>query len=87
MPYICYFRRVLILLEVQVLAKGSDVEEKIGNPQPFKAGQSGQAPQVNGGAQPNPPPQNAAPAANSAAPVRRPPPSNPYNKGMLPYIH
>lgn len=75
-------RRVLILLEVEVLAKGSDVGEKIGNPQPYKAGQSGGgAPQVNGGAQHNPPPQNAAPPAASTAPVRRPPPSNPYNKG------
>ena len=71
----------MILLEVQVLAKGGDVGEKIGNPQPFKPGQSGgAAPQVNGAS--HPPAANSAPAPTSNAPVRRPPPQNPYNKGI-----
>ena len=78
---------MLILLEVQVLAKGSEVGEKIGNPQPYKPGQSGvAAPQVNGGGQHNAPPQqnSAPPPAASSAAVKRPPPSNPYNKGKQP---
>ena len=55
--------------------------EKIGNPQPFKPGQSGgAAPQVNGGS--HPPAASSAPAPASNAPVRRPPPQNPYNKGI-----
>ena len=76
---------MLILLEVQVLAKGSEIEGKIGNPQPFKPGQpSGAPPQTNGSAASNPPPaQNTAPASSNGGPLRRPPPSNPYNKGKL----
>ena len=31
----------MILLEVEVLAKGGDVGERLGNPQPFKPGQPG----------------------------------------------
>ena len=82
------FRRVLILLEVQVLAKGSEIEGKIGNPQPFKPGQPSSAPpQTNGSAASNPPPaQNTAPASSNGGPLRRPPPSNPYNKGKLHFV-
>ena len=35
----------MILLEVEVIAKGSEVNGKIGNPVPFKAGQSSEPPQ------------------------------------------
>ena len=39
-------RRVLILLDLDVLAAGNEVANRIGNPQPFKApDQSGQPPQ------------------------------------------
>lgn len=34
-----YFRRVMILLEIEVVASGSEVGTKIGSPQPFKPGQ------------------------------------------------
>ena len=39
-------RRVMILLEVEVIAKGDEVGQRIGNPQPYKLGQPSSVPQA-----------------------------------------
>lgn len=69
-------RRVMILLELEVLAKGAEVNGKIGNPVPLKAGQSAEPAQQA-------PPSNSVSNAMANKPVQssiingaKSPPSN-----------
>lgn len=69
-------RRVMILLDVHILASGPDIGEKIGNPQAFKAGANGQdagasstaaPPATSGGAQGTSGGPRSAPAATATS--------------------
>ncbi|CAG2207570.1 RFA1 [Mytilus edulis] len=67
-------RRVLILLDLNVLAKGSDVGVRLGNPQQFKPGEA----RNENAAQPN-----AQPVAQAQSPVKKEQPSNTSNGKLL----
>lgn len=56
-------RRVMILLDIEVLAKGAEVGGRLGNPQPLKPGQATEQPAAP---QPAPPSSNPAPVSNMA---------------------
>ncbi|KAL3856901.1 hypothetical protein ACJMK2_011607 [Sinanodonta woodiana] len=71
-------RRVLVLLEVEVIAKGSNVQQRLGNPQPYKPGET-----TSSAAAPEKPEITTNAAKASHQPLPRPTPSV-YSKPNVP---
>ena len=67
-------RRVLILLDLNVMARGSDIGERLGNPQQFKPGEA----RNENTAQPN-----GKQTSQAQSPVKKEPTPNNYNESAM----